>query len=306
MDYVQGFEIYLKEIKGRSPHTLKAYLLAVRNLGLFLEKINLQFTDVSKKHLRDFLFEQKEKLDNVSLARTLSALRSFYRFLISQGEMENNPAASVTSPKVPKRQARFLSERETEILLATDTEGAPRTENAPARNQAILELIYSSGLRVGELVALNVDDLDFKRRRLLVRQGKGAKDRLLPFGQPALAALEAWLAERESFPLKKDEKALFLGIRGKRLQDRQVRRILDEVLAQKGLDGEYSPHSLRHSFATHLLYAGADLKSIQEMLGHSSLATTERYTHLDLERLRAVYMKAHPRAVRKHLADSDE
>jgi integrase/recombinase XerC len=167
------------------------------------------------------------------------------------------------------------------------------------RDQAVFELVYSTGLRVGELVALNLDAVDLKNLTVLVRRGKGGKDRLVPFGQPAAEALKAWLILRpELLDPKKDDGqlALFLGRRGGRLNDREVRRVLEARLDNRGLDRRYSPHSLRHSFATHLLSAGADLKAIQEMLGHSSLATTERYTHLDLDRLRQVYRQAHPRA----------
>ena len=164
------------------------------------------------------------------------------------------------------------------------------------RDQALFELAYASGLRVGELVGLDIEDINLPGNVVTVRQGKGAKDRLVPFGRPAAEALGGYLALRDLLAGPQAGRALFLGRRGRRLSDREVRRALNARLARAGLDQAFSPHSLRHSFATHLLSSGADLKAIGEMLGHSSLATTERYTHLDLDRLRQVHRMAHPRA----------
>lgn len=299
-----GFEKYLETVLGRSPHTVRAYGAEVREFARFLSGRDRGLVQAGKGEIRAFLFELKGRnLDNASIARALSSLRAFYRWLVRQGELDRNPAASVTGPKRPKKQSRFLTERETEILL-DDREDQPleRDQLLSRRDQAVFELVYSTGLRVGELVALNLDAVDLKGLTVLVRRGKGGKDRLAPFGQPAAEALEAWLEVRPELinPQKEDgRRALFLGRRGGRLNDREVRRVLEARLNQRGLDHHYSPHSLRHSFATHLLSAGADLKAIQEMLGHSSLATTEQYTHLDLDRLRRVYRQAHPRAREK-------
>jgi len=299
---IQGFERYLATVLGRSPHTVKAYGAELRALARFLAgRGELGLIRAGKSEIRAFLFELKGRgLDNASISRALSSLRAFYRWLLREGRVDQNPAASVIGPKRPKKQGLFLTERETEILLDEDEDSGPdRDEPLSQRDQALFELVYSTGLRVGELVALNLDAVDLKNMTVMVRRGKGAKDRLVPFGPPAAAALKAWLALRPELvdPQKEDgQRALFLGRRGGRLNDREVRRVLEARLANRGLDRHYSPHSLRHSFATHLLSAGADLKAIQEMLGHSSLATTERYTHLDLDRLRQVYRQAHPRA----------
>lgn len=294
---VASFEKYLSAL-GRSVHTVKAYGAEVRDFGKFLADRGQTWTGADKTEIRAYLFELKGRdLNNASISRSLSSLRAFYRWLVREGVMDNNPAASVAGPKRSKKQALFLTEREAETLLEPDEE-KPESDGIMARrDQAVFELIYSAGLRVGELVRLNTGDLDFKNTAIMVRLGKGGKDRLVPFGQPAAEALTAWLAVRNGLvdPEVSGE-ALFLGRRGKRLGDREVRRVMEARLNARGLDGHYSPHSLRHSFATHLLSAGADLKAIQEMLGHSSLATTERYTHLDLERLRRVYREAHPRA----------
>lgn len=305
---VSEFEKYLLAL-GRSSHTIRAYGSEIRIFVKFLENIGLNWDEVGKNEVRAFLFELKgQGLGNSSIARHLSSLRAFYRWLIREGETEWNPAASVMGPKLPRKQALFFTEREVHVLL--DEESDPgkvaQTQVVPAvdigikvRNSAILELCYSTGLRVGELVGLDLTDIDFKASRLLVRRGKGAKDRLVPFGQPAAQALQDWLGHREEFVRTDTAVALFFGSRGGRLGDREVRRLLKVRLAEQGLDHHYSPHSLRHSFATHLLSAGADLRAIGEMLGHSSLATTERYTHLDLEGLRRAYRQAHPRAKEK-------
>ena len=294
---VASFEKYLGAL-GRSAHTVRAYGSEVRDFAGFLDGRSRSLTEAGKMEIRAYLFELKGRgLNNASISRSLSSLRAFYRWLVREGVLDHNPAASVVGPKQSKKQALFLTERETETLLEPDEEKPENDDPLARRDQAVFELIYSAGLRVGELVRLNMNDIDFKGAAIMVRRGKGGKDRLVPFGQPAAETLTAWLAVRGGLvdPEVSGE-ALFLGRRGKRLGDREVRRVLEARLQVRGLDGHYSPHSLRHSFATHLLSAGADLKAIQEMLGHSSLATTERYTHLDLERLRRVYREAHPRA----------
>ncbi|MDL2259392.1 tyrosine recombinase XerC [Deltaproteobacteria bacterium OttesenSCG-928-K17] len=295
---VEEFEKYLQGVLGRSAHTVRAYGGEVRLFGRFLESRGRAFDQAEKNDVRAFLFELKgRELGNVSISRALSSLRAFYRWRVRGGFMDHNPAASVAGPKQPKKQSLFLTERETEILLSGDGEESGSRSPEQLRDQAVFELAYGAGLRVGELVGLDLDDVNLAAATVMVRRGKGGKDRLTPFGQTAAEALAAWLKARGGFISPGGEsRALFLGRRGGRLNDRQVRRVLDARLAERGLDTRYSPHSLRHSFATHLLASGADLKAIQEMLGHSSLATTERYTHLDLERLRRVYRQSHPRA----------
>jgi len=311
---IERFEAHLAGIRGRSPRTVKAYGREVRAFADFLAGRGQDLTTADKAEIRIYIFELKGRgLAGTSLGRALAGLRAFYHWRLKEGEGEYNPAAQVAGPKSPARQALFLTEREMEILLSPEEPvgspaGAPADESADPlvrRDQALLELTYSAGLRVGELVGLDLGDLDLARGVARVRQGKGAKDRLAPFGQPAARAVADYLAVRgllagppQGPPQEPEEgpEALFLGRRGRRLSDREVRRVLAARLARAGLDGAFSPHSLRHSFATHMLSAGADLKAIGEMLGHSSLAATQRYTHLDLERLRRVYRAAHPRA----------
>ena len=293
---IERFEAHLAGVRGRSPRTVRAYQRELKAFDGFLAGRGGDLATAGKVEIRAFIFALKGRgLANTSLGRALAALRAFYRWRIKEGEGEYNPAAQVAGPKTTARQALFLTEREMEILLAPKAEDEAGDPLA-LRNQALLELAYSAGLRVGELVGLDQSDLDMGRLVALVRQGKGAKDRLAPFGQPAAKALADYMAVRGLLAASEEEPALFLGRRGRRLGDREVRRVLAVRLARADLDGAFSPHSLRHSCATHLLSAGADLKSIGEMLGHSSLAATQRYTHLDLAQLRRVYREAHPRA----------
>ena len=293
------FEAYLAGVRGRAPRTVTAYGREVRTFAGFLTGRGGDLATAGKADIRAFIFELKGRgLANTSLGRALAGLRAFYRWRLKEGEGEYNPAAQVAGPKTAARQALFLTEREVEMLLGPEAAGRAGAPLA-RRDQALLELAYSAGLRVGELVGLDLGDLDLARGVALVRQGKGAKDRLAPLGQPAAEAVTAYLEVRELLAGPESGRALFLGRRGRRLGDREVRRVLAARLALAGLDGAFSPHSLRHSFATHMLSAGADLKAIGEMLGHSSLAATQRYTHLDLERLRRVYRAAHPRAREK-------
>ncbi|MDR1545641.1 MAG: tyrosine-type recombinase/integrase [Deltaproteobacteria bacterium] len=296
------FENHLISTKACSPHTVRAYLGDLRLWAAFLEKRGLAPLKVGRHDVRAFILLLRTTRANVSIARALSTLRTFYDLQVDEGRLTSNPAKSVAGPKRPKKTAPFMTELEVVELL--DGSSAPSDAPAPAelaaeRDQAILELAYSSGLRVSELAALDLSDLDLRRGQVLVRGGKGGKDRLTPLGRPAAEALRRWLDRRGAWlgraagarPAKPPEPgpALFLGRRGGRLCDREIRRIFDRRLAQAGLDGRFSPHSLRHSFATHLLSAGADLRAIQELLGHARLTATERYTHVDLEALRRAY-----------------
>jgi integrase/recombinase XerC len=299
IDPLVDFETHLTAIKGRSAHTIRAYLGDLRLWVEFLTEKGLEPLSADKRDVRAFIFRIRSSRDNVSVSRTLSSLRAFYDHQTKEGRLEINPARQVRNPKIPKRTAPFLTELDVTELLdgpnpASDTASPEKLDDFPTsetedRDQAVLELAYSSGLRVGELTALNLSDLDLTRGRVLVRSGKGGKDRLVPVGRPAVTALRRWIEKRSRPADPTAGSALFLGRRGGRLCDREVRRILKRRLLQAGLDPRFSPHSLRHSFATHLLSSGADLRSIQEMLGHARLTATERYVHVDLEALRRAY-----------------
>jgi integrase/recombinase XerC len=227
-----------------------------------------------------------------SMARHIAAVRSFCRFLCRQGVLEANPADGLRGPRQDKKLPHFLNEKDIARLLETPAADAPMGR----RDRAILETLYSAGLRVAELTGLNVDDVDLDSGLATVR-GKGKRERLALLGPQATAALKLWLTERDLVePQLPSQKGVFLNKRGTRLTTRSVGRLLEKYLALAGLDPRTSPHTLRHSFATHLLDRGADIRSVQELLGHRSLSTTQIYTHVTTHRLRESYQKAHPRA----------
>jgi integrase/recombinase XerC len=240
------------------------------------------------------------RLSNRSLARHLSTLRSFFRWACREGHLEKSPAKGLPAPRVPRTLPRALTLRDTESLLETEDEGA-----LPERERALFELLYATGLRVSEAAGLDVEDVDLSSR-LLRAEGKGRKERIVPFGEAAEDALRAWLPVRlrlrrgsVSVPVvtakRMSGEPLFVNSRGGRLTTRSMARVLKRRLRAAGLPAQISPHALRHTFATHLLQSGADLRAIQELLGHASLSTTQKYTHLDAARLRDVYRRAHPR-----------
>ena len=230
----------------------------------------------------------RRKLARSSIARHLSALRSFFKYLMREGAVEANPARGVATPKREKHLPSVMQTSDIALLL----EQPDLSTNLGIRDRAWLELLYASGLRIGELVGIDIDDIELRARLVKVR-GKGSKERIVPFGSKAEEAVRAYLAVREG---DAEENALFLNYRGARITTRSVRRLFDGYLRDASLRAGISPHTMRHSFATHLLNAGADLRGIQELLGHASLSTTQKYTHLNDWQLIAVYKKAHPRA----------
>ena len=298
---IARFLAHLEGERRLSPNTLRAYagdlerfvdFLARQYWNVAPEAVELAAIDVAA--VRSYLAALAGERNRRGQGRALSALRTFFRWACRVGEASTNPAARVPAPKTPKTLPRHLRPGETETLLE-----APQGETPAARrDRALLELLYASGLRVSELVSLDWRDLDLGGRVLRVL-GKGGKERMVPFGRPAELALRAWRAgwsELRGIEPAGDE-PVFLNLRqGERLSDRSVRRILDRWVAAAALARGVHPHTLRHTFATHLLERGADLRAIQELLGHSSLSTTQRYTHVDIERLLAVYRGAHPRA----------
>ncbi|MBI5055488.1 MAG: tyrosine recombinase XerC [Nitrospirae bacterium] len=283
--HIEQFLEYLKAERGVSVHTLKAYTEDLREFNAFLDKGP---KDIDNLDIRSFLASlHHKKLKKTSISRKLATIRSFYKYLHREGYVDKNPARLVSSPKVPKTLPRFLTIDETFTLM----ENPQGDTFKPSRDKAILELLYSSGLRVSELTSLDIGDLDIKESLVRVK-GKGKKERIIPVGGKAMEAIQNYLSERIS--LKKKSPALFLNNRGGRLTQRSVRRILLHYSRMINLKGGLSPHTLRHTFATHLLHEGADLRSIQELLGHSSLSTTQKYTHVDIKHLMEVYDKAHP------------
>ena len=292
--YLEKFLAYLKVERNSSAHTLLNYQLDIESLGKFLsagskEKKAVDWSRVDLWKLRGFVADLRTKgKAKSSIARTTAATRSFFRFLCREGYLPTNPAASLMSPRKDKKLPTFLGVAEVEKLLK-----APAgKDTASLRDKAILELLYSTGMRVGELVALGVKDLDLIAGVARV-SGKGKKQRMLPIGTPAIQAIHRYLETR---PEGRPSDPVFLNRSRSRLTDRSVRRVVAKYIRHVAVKERISPHTLRHSFATHLLDRGADLRSVQELLGHATLTTTQIYTHVSAERLKSVYEKTHPRA----------
>jgi tyrosine recombinase XerC len=288
---MQTFLDHLRHERRVSPHTLRGYS---RDLLDLLEHTgDVKAEEIDGLGIRGFLAGLHDAgASRATVARKLAAVRSFFRFLVKREVIEASPAALVRTPKQPRRLPKFLHEEEVGRLL-----DAPGPRDAfPHRDRAILELLYSTGIRVSELTGLGIDDLDLAVGLCRVR-GKGDRERLVPIGSVAVNALHAYIAgERRRLVEGVHAAALFLNRDGNRLSARSVRRLLARYRTRSGLPSDVSPHTLRHSFATHLLDRGADLRSVQELLGHESLSTTQIYTHVSSERLRETYVHAHPRA----------
>jgi integrase/recombinase XerC len=287
----------LERERGASEHTVKAYREDLTALGEYLADEGGRTPEpraITTSDLRGYAAALGEAgYAKTTVARRLASTRSFFRFALREGWVATNPAAALTNPRKGRKLPHFLTGEEVARLLATPPSG----NAAGLRDRAMLETLYSAGLRVSELVGANDGDLDLAQGLLRVR-GKGRKERLAHLGSYAVAALNLWLAQRKLAPTEaKGEGApLFTSRFGKRLTTRSVARALEKHLKAAGLDLRTSPHTLRHSFATHLLDGGADIRSVQELLGHASLTTTQVYTHVSQQNLRAAYEKAHPRA----------
>ncbi len=293
--FVESFAEYLEWERNLAPRTLTAYRREVTGFAAFA-KAELErggAADVTAGDIRAWLAHLHSRhLTPRSIQRALAALRTYFRFLAEERLIASNPALLVPHPQVERRLPPSVTVDDIGTLLDT----FPDTP-AGRRDRAILELLYGAGLRVGELVAIDLDDLELNRRLVRVR-GKGRKERIVPFGHKAAEALAAYLPERARWRRKaaSREAPLFVNQRGTRLTDRSVRRILNAAVNRTAHLHNLHPHSLRHAFATHLLEAGMDLRAIQELLGHASLATTQIYTHVDLAHLMEVYRKSHPKA----------
>jgi integrase/recombinase XerC len=298
--YIKQFEQYLQVEKNASEHTCRNYLLDLREFDSFItQKASSSVSGVeqiSNLTIRGYMGQLAKNNKKSSQARKLSALRTFFRFLIKQGVIIDNPASVVRTPKQDKYLPQHLTVDEAFALL----DSVPASDPAHARDRAILEVLYSTGIRVSELVGLNRNDLELNLGIIKVC-GKGRKERIVPIGKKAIAALNHYLQKSESrLPEAQRVKIpVFLNSRAGRLTARSVGRLIDKYVKHCGLQRNISPHSIRHSFATHLLNAGADLRAIQELLGHVNLSTTQRYTHLNIDKLMEVYDRAHPRSREK-------
>ena len=297
---------YLRDQKGYSPHTLRNYTIDLDQFIQFLAKEPSggasgpagrpsEVPPVEADLLRRYVAEMHGRLKRSSMARKLSSIRSFYRFLERNGYLSENPAADLSSPRMEKRIPHYLPVDAMFRLL----ENAAAQTPLGLRDLAVLEVLYSCGLRVSELAGLDIGSLDADERPVKVL-GKGGKERIVPIGRQALRAVDRYLSATRPLRHERwgdDRRApLFVNARGGRLTARSVGRIVKRYALEAGLPSEISPHSMRHSYATHLLDGGADLRSVQELLGHASLSTTQRYTHVSLDKLMETYDKAHPRS----------
>jgi integrase/recombinase XerC len=294
---VAEFVSYLEGEKRSSGHTVRNYRT---DIGLFFEFIRskgldcLTYDDLKKidsMSIRAFLASRHGKNAPSSTARRLSAIRTFFNHMVRLGRLEHSPADGVRSPKLPKMLPKFLTIDEAKALM----EQSIPDDAAGRRDRAMLEMLYGSGLRVSELSGLEMGDLDFESGVVRVL-GKGRKERMVPLGCKASEAVALWIERRPEFAAPESGGALFLNRRGGRLTTRSIARVIDRRVLECATGRKVSPHVLRHTFATHLLGAGADLRSIQEMLGHASMSTTQRYAHVTVEHLMKVYDGAHPHA----------
>lgn len=289
---VADFLHHLRE-RNASPHTVKAYTGDLAEFSAYAGSRGLK--DIDHIAIRGFLSQLYEKgLSKPSVARALAAVRSFYRWLAQEGVVEQNPAKLVATPKLPKKLPRVPTIEEMNSVLDGQM---PEAAAFPERDQLMLELLYGCGIRNAELTGINVDDIRLSAEAILIR-GKGKKERYVPFGDGVKIALAAYLPARQETlaKMRKNTPALLINQRGGRLTTRSVGRIIKKIAVAKGLSPDVHPHTLRHAFGTHMLEEGADLRAIQELLGHERLATTQRYTQLSMKHVLQVYDQTHPRA----------
>ena len=303
-EYIDRFSDYLKYQRNASEHTLRNYISDLDQFYDYLcprtaegARTALNISEIDHITIREYmatLYQAKRK--KTSISRKLATLRTFFRFLCREQVLEMNPARLVSSPRLEKRLPKVISIDE--VIKFVETPDA-ETELGK-RDRAILELLYATGCRVSEVAGMNLEDIDFKHETIRVR-GKGRKERFVPFGSKAKEALGKYIDVRGALLAvapehKREHKAVFLNYQGTRITTRSIGRLVDKYCKECAMANNISPHSLRHSFATHLLSAGADLRAIQELLGHARLSTTQIYTHVSIEQLMQVYDKSHPRA----------
>ncbi len=292
-----AFIDWLRVERGYSPHTVDAYRRDVTEFFSSFSKDTAP-SSISREHVQSYLSSLYDSNSSASVARKMSALRTFFRYLCREGHLDHDPLSGVAGPKLARHIPVFLTVDEVFSLL--DEPGDQ--DSFRLRDCAVMELIYSTGMRVSEVVSRNMDDIDFATGMVRVK-GKGSKERIVPFGSPAAEALQKWFLQRDQLTVDRirrgheaEREAVFLNSRGARLTARSVERLVGTYGERAGIGVRVTPHALRHSFATHLLEMGLDLRTVQELLGHVSLSTTQKYTHLNMEHLTKVYDKAHPQA----------
>ena len=305
---IKEFEAHLRDERRVSDHTLRNYLSDLAQFRSFLKTLfpaGIDLKSVDTLTLRAYLgFLHQRGLGKSTVMRKLATIRSFFRFLHRERRIAFNPARALHTPRQARKVPRVLTEEAAAALVEAPPQPDTKTL-AGLRDRALLELLYATGLRASEVVGLDVERLLLGERLVRV-VGKGRKERIVPFGEPAARALEGYLAARAEAGKLRAGGPVFCNLRGGRLSSRSLQRIVERYLPALPEGGDASPHTLRHSFATHLLARGADLRTIQELLGHASLSTTQKYTHVATAQLKAVYDKAHPRARRKAPEEGQE
>ncbi len=296
-EVLEDYRRHLVSERDLSAHSVRAYLGDVRGMLAHAADLGvLDLADLDLRTLRSWLANQQTRgRSRTTLARRATAVRVFTAWLHRTGRLPTDPGSALGSPKAHRTLPPALGHDDVRQLLDAAAEHALTDGAVGARDLAVIELLYATGIRVGELCSLDVDDLD-RRRRVVRVLGKGRKERTVPYGVPAERALADWLAARGELAVSGSGPALFLGVRGRRIDQRAVRTLVHARLAEVPGAPDLGPHGLRHTAATHLLEGGADLRSVQELLGHASLATTQIYTHVSADRLRSAYTQAHPRA----------
>ena len=290
VEAIEDFAEHQRLVLGRSEATIKGYKTDLLDLAKTAETFNSFTLSQLRSWLAQAVAEGKARS---TLARRTAAAKAFSKWAVKQGHLNTDEAAKLSTPKVPKQLPKVLNEQEASTAMAN---AHSPDELHYLRDSAMLELLYATGMRVSELTGIDLNDIDSSRQTIRVL-GKGNKERIVPYGTSAQTALDKWLARRSE--MAKDSSALFVGTRGGRIDPRQVRRVVESA-------GQVSPHALRHSAATHLLEGGADLRVVQELLGHSSLQTTQVYTHVTSERLKQVFNQAHPRGLSRIVGDSSD
>lgn len=295
---LEEFLDYIINQKNYSNNTFKNYKIDILEFGGYLDKEGINYLDVDYDFIKGYLMElYNRKLSRNSVARKLSSLRSFYKYLFNNNLIKTNPFKYVSTPKKEKRLPKYLGVEELEIIFNTPNVNTPLGQ----RDKLILEILYATGIRVGELVNIKLSDIDFYRKEIRVL-GKGNKERIDPFGDYCLDAINLFLEDGRKKILNKHHTTceyLIINEQGKKITTRGVEKLIDNIVKQASLKKHVSPHMLRHTFATHLLNEGCDIRTVQELLGHESLESTQIYTHVSNERLRAVYLKCHPRSKEK-------
>lgn len=295
IEEIEGFLSYIENIRGLSENTIKSYSVDLREWESYLGKTEQDIYSFTRNDAMDYLRELMAEFSERSVLRKLTALRTFYGYLEKRGIVDSDPFDSISMRKKEKRLPSVLTEEEVHELLSL-----PRTSFRDERDHLLFLLIYNSGMRIGEVLSVDVDDIEMDKRRILIR-GKGEKERFVFFSPSTRSEISLYLSAREAYLLsiKKENDALFIGMKGGRLPFSTAHIIFDEYRSKLGWQKEFTPHTLRHSFATHMMDRGADIRLVQELLGHESISTTQIYTHVSRRRLKSVYDSTHPHAKEK-------